>query len=91
MDAGVPFHLKQWGEYGSELVKIGKKQAGRELHGREWDGLPLLARKMRFPNKPTSRKRRLAISKPANCPGDRSQVGSYLHLDRNIRCDTLIL
>ncbi len=38
--AGVPFHFKQWGEHGADLVRIGKKQAGRELDGREWDGLP---------------------------------------------------
>jgi protein gp37 len=40
--AGVPFHFKQWGEYGSDLVKIGKKTAGRALDGREWDELPLV-------------------------------------------------
>ena len=39
--AGVPFHFKQWGEYGSDLVKIGKKNAGRILDGRERDELPL--------------------------------------------------
>lgn len=38
--AGIPFHFKQWGEYGSELIKIGKKKAGRVLDGRTWDGLP---------------------------------------------------
>jgi protein gp37 len=40
VSAGVPFHFKQWGEYGSELVKIGKKAAGRILDGRQWDELP---------------------------------------------------
>ena len=39
--AGVPFHFKQWGEHGANLIKIGKKQAGRILDGREWDELPL--------------------------------------------------
>lgn len=39
--AGVPFHFKQWGEYGVDLVKIGKRAAGRVLDGREWDELPL--------------------------------------------------
>jgi protein gp37 len=38
--ACVPFHFKQWGEYGSDLVRIGKKAAGRFLDGREWDELP---------------------------------------------------
>ncbi len=36
----MPFHFKQWGEYGSELVQIGKKKAGRLLDGRGWDELP---------------------------------------------------
>lgn len=40
VDARVPFHFKQWGEYGSDLVKIGKKVAGRILDGREWDEVP---------------------------------------------------
>jgi protein gp37 len=39
----VPFFFKQWGEHGSDLVKIGKKQAGRILDGREWDQFPLAA------------------------------------------------
>jgi protein gp37 len=39
--ARVPFHFKQWGEFNSELVKIGKKKAGRELDGRTWDELPV--------------------------------------------------
>jgi len=39
--AGVPLHFKQWGEHGHDLVKIGKKAAGRELDGRTWDELPL--------------------------------------------------
>ena len=37
---GVPFHFKQWGEFGSDLVKIGKKEAGRILDGRTWDESP---------------------------------------------------
>jgi protein gp37 len=37
----MPFFFKQWGEYGSNLVKIGKKEAGRLLDGREWDQFPL--------------------------------------------------
>jgi protein gp37 len=32
--AGVPFFFKQWGECGADLVKTGKKEAGRELDGR---------------------------------------------------------
>jgi protein gp37 len=38
--SGVPFHFKQWGEIGSDLVKIGKKEAGRLLDGRTWDEFP---------------------------------------------------
>ncbi len=53
--AGVAFHLKQWGEFapnwlnydsgnkipGSEWVdRMGKKMAGREIDGREWNEFP---------------------------------------------------
>jgi protein gp37 len=38
--AAVAFHFKQWGEHGADLVKIGKKHAGRSLDGRTWDQLP---------------------------------------------------
>jgi protein gp37 len=38
--AGVPFHFKQWGEFGSDLVKIGKIKAGRMLDGLTWDEFP---------------------------------------------------
>jgi protein gp37 len=41
VSAGVPFFFKQWGERGSDLVKIGKKEAGRVLDGREWNEYPL--------------------------------------------------
>lgn len=37
---GIAFHFKQWGEHGGDLVKIGKKKAGRELDGREWLEFP---------------------------------------------------
>jgi protein gp37 len=40
VSAGVPFHFKQWGEYGADGKKIGKKRAGRILDGREWNELP---------------------------------------------------
>jgi len=67
VDAGVPFHFKQWGEWhptgavglggpkprrlylagsdcehgcGTEVVRVGKKLAGRELDGRTWDEYP---------------------------------------------------
>ena len=54
VEAGMPFHFKQWGEWGinwlndingkipgSEWMdKIGKKAAGRELEGRTWDQYP---------------------------------------------------
>ena len=35
IDAGVPFHFKQWGG-------VFKKRNGRELDGITWDGVPLL-------------------------------------------------
>ena len=35
IDAGVPFHFKQWGG-------VFKKRNGRELDGRTWDEMPLL-------------------------------------------------
>jgi protein gp37 len=43
LGAGVPFHFKQWGNHGSDLIRISKKQAGRVLDGREWDEFPLIA------------------------------------------------
>lgn len=49
-DANVPFFFKQWGEwappagsewqYEPEMVKVGKKAAGRLLDGRTWDEVP---------------------------------------------------
>lgn len=39
----IPFHFKQWGEYRSDLVRIGKKAAGCELDGREWKQFPVAA------------------------------------------------
>jgi protein gp37 len=38
--ASIPFHFKQWGEWGDGGVRVGKKKAGRELDGRTWDELP---------------------------------------------------
>lgn len=43
--AGVPLHFKQWGTFGprhrsDQLVRLGKKVAGRTLDGRTWDQLP---------------------------------------------------
>jgi len=49
--AGVPFLFKQWGEYGpmgwqvsgtsdGPLLRMGKKNAGRQLDGRTWDEYP---------------------------------------------------
>jgi len=37
--AGVPFLFKQWGEWWNG-ARIGKAEAGRELNGRTWDGVP---------------------------------------------------
>lgn len=36
----VPFFFKQWGMYNEQGQKVGKKNAGRLLDGRTWDGLP---------------------------------------------------
>jgi len=41
-NAGVPFNFKQWGEWDENRVRVGKKQAGRLLDGREWNGFPVL-------------------------------------------------
>lgn len=46
--AGVPFHFKQWGAWKLDSVtdntegylRVGKKEAGRELDGRTWDEFP---------------------------------------------------
>jgi protein gp37 len=48
--AGVPFLFKQWGEWAPAgpapitgargMARVGKKDAGRELDGRTWDGMP---------------------------------------------------
>ncbi|MGR3484453.1 MAG: DUF5131 family protein [Paracoccaceae bacterium] len=60
MEADVPFHFKQWGDWapgdgvnlakarmeaqdGAQMVRLGKKAAGRVLDGREWNGLPRAA------------------------------------------------
>lgn len=37
---GVPFYFKQWGEYGEDGVRVGKKAAGRLLDGRTWEEKP---------------------------------------------------
>lgn len=36
----VPFFFKQWGGWGPDGVKRPKKQNGRLLHGKAWDGKP---------------------------------------------------
>ena len=38
--SGVPLHFKQWGEYGEDGVRVGKKAAGRLLDGRIWEERP---------------------------------------------------
>jgi protein gp37 len=58
VEAGVPFHFKQWGEWASakgyparlpvghvfgdgyQMIRVGKKAAGRLLDGRTWDEFP---------------------------------------------------
>lgn len=37
----IPFLFKQWGEFGEDGVRVGKKRAGRMLDGRTWDEYPL--------------------------------------------------
>jgi protein gp37 len=37
--AGIAFHFKQWGDW-RDGARIGKKLAGRVLHGQTWDELP---------------------------------------------------
>jgi len=39
-EKGVPFFFKQWGEWGSDGLRRGKKHNGRVLDGRTWDALP---------------------------------------------------
>jgi len=41
-EAGVAFFFKQWGGWGADGKKRAKKQNGRELNGRTWDGMPQL-------------------------------------------------
>lgn len=41
-EAGVAFFFKQWGGWGADGKKRAKKQNGRELNGRTWDGMPPL-------------------------------------------------
>lgn len=38
--AEIPFLFKQWGEYGEDGERVGKKKAGRHLDGRTWDEYP---------------------------------------------------
>jgi len=37
---GVAFFFKQWGEWGVDGLRRGKKRSGRVLDGRTWDSLP---------------------------------------------------
>lgn len=41
-ESGAAFFFKQWGGWGADGVKRAKKQNGRQLHGRTWDGMPEL-------------------------------------------------
>jgi len=40
---GVAFFFKQWGAFGADGVRRGKKLNGRELSGKQWDELPVPA------------------------------------------------
>ncbi len=44
VEAGVPFHFKQWGEHNDNLVRVGRKTAGSMLDGREWKQMPTEAK-----------------------------------------------
>jgi len=44
VQAGVPFHFKQWGEHDETGKRVGKRVAGRILDGRTWDELPEVPR-----------------------------------------------
>lgn len=39
-EAGVKFFFKQWGEHDERGTRVGKKQSGRLLDGREWNEIP---------------------------------------------------
>lgn len=41
LSQGVAFFFKQWGAFGADGVRRGKKLNGRELNGRRWDDIPL--------------------------------------------------
>lgn len=41
-EADVAFFFKQWGGWGSDGKRRAKKQNGRELNGRTWDGMPAI-------------------------------------------------
>jgi protein gp37 len=40
-EQGVRFFFKQWGAWGPDGVRRGKKRNGRELAGRQWDQFPV--------------------------------------------------
>jgi protein gp37 len=42
LEQEVPFFFKQWGTWGPDGIKRGKKQNGRVLEGRIWDQMPVL-------------------------------------------------
>ncbi len=39
-DNGIPFFFKQWGAWGPNGLRVGKKVAGRFLDGKTWDEMP---------------------------------------------------
>lgn len=38
----VPFFFKQWGAYNPRGKRVGKKNAGRRLHGKTWNEMPVV-------------------------------------------------
>lgn len=42
-DNDIAFFFKQWGGWGADGKKRAKKENGRKLHGRTWDGMPIQA------------------------------------------------
>jgi protein gp37 len=37
---GIPFFFKQWGTWGSDMVKRNKKKNGRIFQGKIWNDYP---------------------------------------------------
>lgn len=40
LSAAIPFYFKQWGEHNQEMLRVGRKNTGEALDGREWRQIP---------------------------------------------------